>query len=159
MGDPRKQQSKYEKPFRPWDDQRMADEERLMNKYGLKRKKEIWKAQSLLRQIRRQARELAAEEDEKKTENLKNKVVSMGLTEKDPTLDQILELRLEDVLNRRLQSLVNSKELANTPNQARQFIVHGHVEVGDKRMKYPSFLVPKKLEDKIEIDGKVLNNE
>ncbi|MFB6089094.1 MAG: 30S ribosomal protein S4 [Candidatus Aenigmatarchaeota archaeon] len=159
MGDPRKQQSKYEKPFRPWDDQRMKNEERLMNEYGLRRKKEIWKAQSLLRQIRRQARELAAEEDEEKSNQLRNKVRNMGLTGEDPSLDDILELELEDLLKRRLQSLLDSKGLANTPKQARQFVVHGHVKVNGRRMKYPSFLVPKDLESEIEIDEKVLDNE
>lgn len=159
MGDPRKQQRKYEKPFRPWDDQRMEDEERLMDRYGLKRKKEIWKAQSLLRQVQRQARELAAEEDEEKTKKLKNKVENMGLTGEDPSIDNILELRIEDILDRRLQSIVDSQGFANTPKQARQFIVHGHVRIDDKRMEYPSFLVPEGLENEIEINDKVLDNE
>lgn len=159
MGDPRKQKRKFEKPLRPWDRQRMETENKIKNKFGLKRKQEIWKSQSFLRNIRRQARELAAVEDKDRQDNLLNKAEKLGLIGKNPELDDILELDLEDILNRRLQTLVYKKGFANTPKQARQFIVHGHVNVGNKKIEYPSFLVPNNLENEIKVDDKVLNNE
>lgn len=155
MGDPRKQKKKYERPFRPWDQDRMKKESNLKEDYGLRRKKEIWKAQSELRKLRRLARNLAVSEDTEKKKEILNKVKKLGLVEKGENLDEILELKVEDVLDRRLQSLVFKKSLANTSKQARQFIVHGHVKVGDKVIKYPSFLVPKKLENEISIKEKV----
>lgn len=155
MGGPRKQKKKYERPFRPWDQDRMKKEANLKEDYGLRRKKEIWKAQSELRKLRRLARRLAVSEDTEKKKEILNKAKKLGLVEKGENLDEILELKVEDVLDRRLQSLVFRKGLANTPKQARQFVVHGHVKVGDKVIKYPSFLVPKQLENEISIKEKV----
>ncbi|MCD6477455.1 MAG: 30S ribosomal protein S4 [Candidatus Aenigmarchaeota archaeon] len=156
MGDPKKQRKKYETPLRPWDKKIIQEEAEILRKYGLRRKREIYRAESILRNFRRQARRLAAEMNEDEKKKLIGKLNRLGFVEKNATLDDILSLTLEDVLNRRLQTIVFKKSLANTIKQARQFIVHGHVKVGDRKIRWPSFIVPKELENEIsvEIGGK-----
>lgn len=154
MGDPKKQRKKFEKPFKLWDKKRMEKERELLKKYGLRRKKEIWRMESILRKFRRIARELAAEENSKKEKELLNKLKKLGLIKKEAGLDDVLDLKIEDILNRRLQTLIVDKNLVNTPLQSRQFVVHGHVEVDERKIKWPSFLVPKELENKIKINIK-----
>ena len=67
-------------------------------------------------------------------------------------LDDVLALDVEAVLQRRLQTLVYVKGLANTPRQARQFIVHGHMAVGPRRVDIPGYLVRREEEDAIVYD-------
>ena len=155
MGDPKKHRRKYETPLRPWDKKRILEEKELLERYGLRRKREIYRAESILRKIRRQARNLAASKNEEEKKKLLEKLERMGLVEKNSALDDILSLNVENILERRLQTIVFRKGLARTPKQARQFIVHNHVRVGDRRIKWPSFLVPKDLEDKIEVEIKI----
>ena len=153
MGDPKKQRKKYETPLRPWDQKRIEEEIKIIKKYGLRRKNEIYRAESILRNFRRRARELAARKNEKQEKELIEKLNKLGIIEKDASLDDVLELKLEDILNRRLQTIVFKKGLAKTPKQARQFIVHGHVKVDKVKIKWPSFLVPKKFEKDIQLIG------
>ena len=62
----KRQQKKYERPLRPWDRPRIEAEKKIKQDYGLRRKKEIWKAQAILRNFRRLARELRAKKDKEK---------------------------------------------------------------------------------------------
>ncbi|UCG95541.1 MAG: 30S ribosomal protein S4 [archaeon] len=153
MGDPRKQKRKYEKPLRPWDQKRILEEVEILKKYGLRRKNEIYKAGSILRNFRRNARRLAAQKNEKQEKELIQKLNRLGLIEKESSLDDVLDLKLENILDRRLQTVVFSRGLAKTPKQARQFIVHGHVKVNQVKVKWPSFLVPKEFEKDIKLIG------
>jgi small subunit ribosomal protein S4 len=144
MGDPRRLRKKYEKPFKRWDKQRIIEERKLMEAYGLKNKKELWKLQTILRKYRHMARKLVGmpeEERKEKEETLLNKLIKMGLLKPGATLDDVLGLKVEDILDRRLQTQVYKKGLARTIKQARQFIVHGHIKVGDKRIRSPGYLV------------------
>jgi len=155
MGHPKKQRRKYEKPFRPYDKQRIEEEKKLMKEFGLRRKKEIWRAQSILRNFRRRARDLQASRDEEKEKELIGKLYRMGLLPNDATLDDVLELKVEDILSRRLQTIVYKKGLANTPKQARQFIVHGHILANGKKLTKPGHLIERDLEDKIKLSPKL----
>lgn len=150
----KKLKKKYKKPKVPFDKERIERERELLHEFGLKKKREIWKAETLLRKYRRLARELAARKNEKMERELIKKLVGLGILEKNANLDDVLELKVEDILERRLQTLVFRKGLANTPKQARQFIVHSHVKIGGRKVKYPSYLVPKEEEDKIEVSIK-----
>lgn len=152
MGDPKKQKKKYEKPLRPWDKKSILEESELIKNYGLRRKREIYKAESILRNFRRQARRLAAERNEEEKKKLLDKLEGLGLLDKGSTLDNILSLNIEDLLERRLQTILFKKNFAKTPKQARQFIVHGHVKIGERKIRWPSFLVPKNLEKKINVE-------
>jgi len=139
----------YDAPRRPWDKERIIDEKKISREYGLRRKKEIWRAQSILRNFRKQARLLAANVDKDRERILIDKLIRMGILSGEATLDSILALKIEDVLNRRLQTIVMKRGLANTPKQARQFIVHGHILIDGRKTTWPSALVVKELESKI----------
>jgi len=146
----RRQRKKYEKPKRPWDKTRIEREKELLKKFGLRRKREIWRAESLLRKYRRLARELAAKKDKEKEKILIEKLARFGILKKNANLDDVLGLTVEDILNRRLQTIVFKKGLANTIKHARQLIVHGHITINNRKIVYPSYLVPKEEEDKIQ---------
>lgn len=157
MGDPRFNRKKYETPKHPWEADRIKEEWELQKKYGLKNKREIWKAKSILRNFRGQARELQAKlrygdpQAEKQQKLLFKKLTKLGiLNEANATLDAVLSLTVEDILRRRLQTVVYLKGLARTPKQARQFIVHGHIAIGDRKVTIPGYLVRVEEEELID---------
>jgi small subunit ribosomal protein S4 len=150
----KKQKKKFEKPLRPWDKRRIEEERKIIQNYGLRRKKEIWRTESILRNYRRIARSLAAKRDKEKEKILLDKLFKIGLISKDANLDAVLVLTVEKLLDRRLQSLVFKKGLASTPRQARQFIIHGHIAVDGRRVKWPSMIIPVTEENKISVYGK-----
>lgn len=147
----KKSRKKYERPLRPWDKQRIEKEKELLKQFGLRRKREIWRAEGILRKYRRLARELIAKPDKAKEKILIDKLVKLGILNENATLDDVLSLSIENILERRLQSVVYKKGLASTIKQARQFITHGKVRIGKRKIVYPSYLVPKEEEDKIEV--------
>jgi len=103
----------------------------------------------MLRKYRRLARELAAKHDEKKQKALMERLMKFGIVAKDSSLDTILGLTIEDFLNRRLQTVLHKKGLANTPKQARQFITHRQVIIDNRKVTYPSYMVPVDEEEKV----------
>jgi len=151
----KRQQKKYEKPLRPWDRTRIEAEKKLKQNYGLRRKKEIWRAESILRNYRRQARNLAAKKDKEKEKILIDKLVKIGLLNTGADLDDVLVLNVENLLERRLQTLTFKKGIAKTSKQARQLIVHGHVAIDGKRVRWPGTIVPISEEGKISFYGKI----
>lgn len=161
MGDPKFPRRTYDTPSHPWEGERIKEEQALVRKYGLKNKKELWKAQSILRNFRRQSRELQARlrYEEEQADIEKDKLLKrcgrMGILPMDgSTLDDVLVLNPESILTRRLQTLVCNKGLASTNNQARQLIVHGHINVDDRRVTIPGYLVKRDEEAKIEYSGR-----
>ncbi len=145
----RKIKKKFKKPIKPWDKERMGKESILLKTFGLRRKHEIWKAESILRSFRRRARDLATRRDKTQERVLLDKLYKMGLLGKNADLDDVLSLTGENLLERRLQTIVFKKKIANTPKQARQFITHGHIAIEGRRTIYPSFSVTRELENKI----------
>ena len=145
----KRQQKKYERPLRPWDKPRIEAEKKVKQDYGLRRKREIWKAQAILRNYRRLARELRAQKGKENEKILIEKLHKLGLIHANANLDDVLALNLQNILDRRLQTIVQRKGLASTPKQARQYIVHGHIAVEGKRLRFPSTLIRKDLEEKI----------
>ncbi len=149
----RRLKKKFKKPRKPWDKERIEREKELKKNFGLRRKREIWKAESILRSFRRRARDLAAKKDKEQEKILLDKLYRMGLLEKNASLDDVLSLTVEDLLERRLQTIVFKKKLANTPKQARQLITHGHIAVDGRKTIYPSFFVTRELENKVSFYG------
>ncbi len=144
MGDPRKQRKKYTTPRHPWEQDRMDAEDELVRQYGLRGKKEIWRAETVLRTFRRQARRLlsaSGDQAQKEAKQLLARLQRLGLIKPGATLDDILGLTIENVLDRRLQTVVYKKHLAKSPRQARQLITHGHIDVEGRRVTVPSYLV------------------
>jgi small subunit ribosomal protein S4 len=150
----KKQRKKYEAPKRPWDKERIEKEKKLKKDYGLKRKKEIWRAEALLRKYRRIARNLIAKKDKEAEKALIKKLSKLGLLDEKAGLDDVLSLTVENILERRLQTILFRKGLANSPKHARQLIAHGHVFIEGRKILYPSYLVEKSEEDKITVKVK-----
>lgn len=153
MGNPRFSRKKYETPTHPWQAERIKEENELIKKYGLKNKREVWKAQSLLRNFRRQARELFPKlrmndkQGGKETEQLIGKLIRLGILQENATLDDVLALNMEAVLSRRLQTMAYMKGLTSTLKQSRQFIVHGHIAVNGRKVTIPGCMVKKDEEN------------
>jgi small subunit ribosomal protein S4 len=145
MGDPKKRRKKYTTPRHPWQRDRLEKEKDVLYNYSLKNKKEIWKMQAILKKYQDIAKKLANDDSEngkKLKEQVMGKLYKLGFVSKNASIDDILSLSMNDILNRRLQSLVFNQKLARTMKQARQFIVHGHIIVGDHRIGSPSYIVP-----------------
>jgi len=156
VGDPKFLRRRYDTPKHPWEAGRMEEERKLLAKYGLKNKRELWKAQSTLRRVRGQARELQARlrageaQAERETALLLARLTRLGVLKTSaPTIDDVLALTTEDVLQRRFEWIVFTRGLAPTPFGARQWIVHGHFSIGDHRMTRPGYLVPSAQEAQI----------
>lgn len=154
MGDPRRIRKKYQKPRHPWRADRIEAEKKILREYGLKNKKEIWRVETILRNYRRQARNLLAlrgEEIGRKEKELLHSLMRLGLLKENATLDDVLALKTRDLLDRRLQTIVYKKGLANTIKHARQLVVHGHVTVKGGKVTAPSYLVKADEEDSIQV--------
>ena len=152
MGDPKKQRKKYDTPRFPWRTDTMQEELKLIGQYGLRNKHELWRHETMLSNFRGIARSLIGQSAEKrhKSENeLLARLKKFGLLPETAVLDDVLDLTLEDLLERRLETIVLRKGLAKTMQQSRQLITHGHVAVGTQRIKTPSYIVTKPEESHI----------
>jgi len=148
----KRQRKKYLRPAHPWEKDRMDAEDKLLHKYGLRRKEEIWRTETLLRNFRRQARQLLAAsgpQAELESKQLLSHLRRLGLVGEGTTLDDVLSLNVENLLGRRLQTLIHRKGLAKTPQQARQLVLHGHIVIAGGQVRVPSYLVPLKEEGAI----------
>ncbi|HEX32811.1 MAG TPA: 30S ribosomal protein S4 [Candidatus Aenigmarchaeota archaeon] len=144
MGDPRRLKKKYTGPGHPWQKARIEEEAKLKKEFGYVRKKEIWKIQSMLRNFRGIARRLiGARGKEREREQLINRLIRLGLVEPGATLDDVLDLTIRDLSERRLQTIVYRKKMAASLKQARQLIVHKHIAVNGKVVTSPNYLVLK----------------
>ena len=146
----------YETPNHPFQGERIAAEGGLLGKYGLKNKEELWRAQSELRQYRREARDLIGSAGgdvdvaEREGAEFLARLQRLGILGSEDSLDDVLALETTDILERRLQTVVYRKGLANSTSQARQFITHGHISVDGRRVRVPSYKVDVAVEDSIE---------
>ena len=153
MGDPKFPSKHYNTPSHPWQKVRIEEERNLIHQYGLKNKKEIWKANTKIRSMRRQARKLTAnssdEQAQKEKALLLSKLNRLGMLEQDSGLEDVLRMTPENILDRRLQTQVYLQGLASTAKQSRQLIIHGHISVEGAVTRIPSMLVTKLQEKKI----------
>jgi len=149
MGYPGKNHKTYQTPKRPWEKTRIEEETRLVIEYGLRNKREVWKAQSHLRKYRKAARELLAlmsnGAEQAKYESKKTELIShmqrIGLLGPDADIDNVLALKVPAQLERRLQTIVYRKGLARSPKQARQLVTHGHIAIAGRRVTIPGYVV------------------
>ena len=148
----------YETPNHPFQGERIAQEADLLGRYGLKNKKELWKAQSQLRDFRREARRLLGEAQgdidlaEQEGAEFVARLRRLGILGEEDDISAVLSLDVTDLLERRLQTVAYRKGLANTPKQARQFITHGHVTVEGARVTVPSKKVEVSEEGTVSFD-------
>lgn len=160
MGDPKFPVRKYDRPAHPWEGERIKRESNLVFKYGLKNKKELWRVQSFLREMRRQSRLLQAKnragdvQAAKETAALIAKCRHLGLIKENADLNDVLLINIEDVLSRRFQTVIFKKGLAKSIGQARQLIVHGHISMGTRQFTVPGYIVRDGEETSIAYTGK-----
>ena len=162
MGDPKLSRRVWKKPKRPLNYDLMMDELKILGTFGLKTKRELWKANTQLSSVRFQARSLLAlrqEDREQKEPILINSLSKVGLVDNNSTLDDVLNLQVTDLLSRRLQTIVQKKLYFKTPYQARQAIVHGHIMIGERIVTIPSYTVKIDEEPKIRLTAESQFNQ
>ena len=128
------------------------DELQTLGTFGLRTKRELWKAHTELSRVRQQARSLLALTQKVRAEKepiLLKSLARIGLIPSDATLDDVLNLKPTDLLARRLQTIVSNKLGFKTPYQARQAVIHGHIMVGDRKIDIPSYTVTVAEEDSV----------
>ena len=152
----------WKKPKRPLNYDLIMDELKTLGTFGLKTKRELWKTQTELSRIRFQARSILAlrqEIRERKEPILIQSLSKIGLVDKNSTLDDVLNLQVNDLLSRRLQTIAQRKLYFKTPYQVRQAITHGHIMIGDNVVTIPSYIVKTEEETKIHLTPESSFNE
>lgn len=156
MGDPKYPRRDWKKPKRPLNYDLKMEELKTLGTFGLKTKRELWKAHTKLSSLRHQARSILALREEvrkKKEPVLMSSLAKIGLVGENSTLDDVLNLQVTDLLSRRLQTVVHKKLGFKTPYQARQAVIHGHVMIGDRKVNVPSYTVQIKEENEIRLSS------
>jgi len=144
MGDPRKTRAKFRGPSHPWQADRINEEKTLSKDYGLKNKQEIWKMRSKLRNFLAQTKKLVGldtAQSDKERKQLSDRVQKLGLLPGNAPLVDILGLKVNNILDRRLQTLVFKRGMARSIKQARQFITHEHITVNNRKVTSPAYIV------------------
>jgi small subunit ribosomal protein S4 len=146
-----RKRKKFSRPKKPFDKPRIEEEDRIVEKYGLKNKNEIWKTEFQVKKMREKAKKVLTADPEKQ-EKLINSLKNKGLDVNN--VADILGLDKEDILKRRLQTIVSEK-FNIKPKASRQLITHKHITVNNIKVNSPSYIVNKNEESKIEIKLKV----
>jgi len=152
----KRKHKKYSKPKRPFDKERIEEEAAIKEQFGLKNKKEIWKAEAKINLIREKAKRLISaspEEQQALFERLKKTGLEVN------SIGDVLSLTKKDYLNRRLQTILFKKRLASTPKNARQLITHKKVLINGRAVDSPSYIIPKELEEKITVIKKAKHSK
>lgn len=144
MGNPKRLERQYDVPRMKWNKSKIRADKKIMSEYGLKTKKEIWKAETEVRKFRKRARLLLAgriDDYATRKDELLKRLEGIGILSKDSKIEDVLKLEATDFLDRRLQTLVFRNGLALTANQARQLITHNHILVNGKVRTIPGSLI------------------
>ncbi len=152
MGDPKKQRKSYETPRHPWRRDQLEVELRLMGEYGLRNKRELWRYKTMLSEVRGIARSmLGATETERGSleREYLAKLGRIGVLSESASIDDILDLEIRDLLERRLQTMVFRRGMAKTLQQARQLVSHGHIAVAGRVVSVPGYIVNREEEAKL----------
>ena len=143
----------YARPMKLYEKARILEENALRKKYGLKNKREIWKNLAKIDYFRKRAMALAKSSIEDQDIFFK-KLNKIGLNVE--SISDVLDLQIEDLLQRRLPTIVAGKKIANSVQHARQMVVHKKILVGGKIVDSPSYLVAVEEEKNIKLKEKTL---
>jgi small subunit ribosomal protein S4 len=149
MGDPKRQRRKFNTPRFPWRKDILQEELKLQGTYGLRNKHELWRHETMLSKFRGIARSLIGKtpDERMKMENeLLTRLKKLGILQETAVLDNVLDLSIEDILERRLQTLVFKKNLVKTVHQSRQLITHGHITLDGRKVTIPGYIVSREEE-------------
>ena len=144
MGDPKKKHKRFSTPRVPYDTEALTEELRIIGAYGLRNKRELWKVHTELSTLRGRARgllSLGTEERAAREAAMIAKLYKRGLVMENSRLEDVLTLSLEDLLERRLQTYIFRRGMAQSLFQARQLISHGHIEIDGRKVTSPSYQV------------------
>jgi small subunit ribosomal protein S4 len=165
MGSPKRNRKKLQRPAAMWNKQRIEEEHRLRDAYGLKKLEELWKATSEIRRIKRNVRQvLSGREGENVGREIIARLARYNVINSNAVLDDLLLLKPESLLERRLETIVYRRGLAKSFGQARQLITHGFIAINGRRITSPGYLVRSVEEGsisyykKIDIDAGVKGN-
>ncbi|CAG9460797.1 unnamed protein product [Pedinophyceae sp. YPF-701] len=137
----------FKKPRRPFEKERIDAELKIVGEYGLRNKRELWRVNLVLSKIRNAARTMLTMDEKDPTRifegnALMRRLIRYGLLdEAHKQLDYVLSLKVEDFLDRRLQTVVFKSGLAKSVHHARVLIKQGHIRVGKQIVNVPSFMV------------------
>jgi len=129
----------YSRPKKAFELSRIKEENLLLKKYGLQNKLEVWKTLAKVDYYRKRAKDLAKSSLEEQ-QVLFNKLNALGL--KTDSIADILALKVENIFERRLPTIVFKKGIAKTTQEARQMVVHKRILIDNKVVNTPGYLVP-----------------
>ena len=144
-------------PKKPFDKDRLMNELRIVGVYGLRNKREVWRVQLTLAKLRKAARGLLTltEDDPRRTfegDAIIRRIVKLGLLkENERKLDYVLGLTINQFMERRLQTLVAQRKIADSIHHARVMIRQRHIAIGKQLVNIPSFMVRVSSEQHIAI--------
>jgi small subunit ribosomal protein S4 len=144
----KRKHKRYSRPKKIYNKTRIEEEKALKKEFGLKNKREIWKAEAKISSIREKAKKLISSDAEKQ-QSLFDSLGKIGL--KVNSIGDVLTLDKRDYLKRRLQTILFMKKFVSTPKAARQLIAHKKVLINGDAINIPSYIVPVELENKISI--------
>lgn len=152
MGDPKRQRKSYETPRHPWRKDQLEVELHLVGDYGLRNKRELWRYKTMLSKVRGIARSLLGQSEAERANTEReylSKLSRIGVLSESATIDEVLDLDIRNLLERRLQTMVFRRGLSKTVYQARQLVSHGHIAVGEKIVSVPGYMVARDEEQKL----------
>ena len=157
----RNQKKTSTRPRRLFEKERIDQEVQICGEYGLKNKRELWKAQLALASLRKRARDLLTlgEQDQRRQfegDALLRRMFKYGLLnqETENGLDYVLALNIKKLLERRLQTLVFRKKLARSFHHSRVIVRGKHISVDNQLVHIPSYLVSVANEQAINLYSK-----
>jgi small subunit ribosomal protein S4 len=135
-----------------------------VGEYGLRNKRELWRYKTMLSEVRGIARSLlgtgGGERSRIEREYLA-KLSKIGILSESASIDEVLDLDIRDLMERRLQTVVFRRGLAKTLHQARQMVSHGHIAVAGRVVSVPGYIVDRNEEQKIKYfsHSPLINND